>query len=93
MFLEKKWKYCQAFQRFLALSKVKAFTRDQFMNIIEFSRDVTSFEDYDDSGACKDPNSQESHLRPAQLHNLLYNLTILILLFSIFLNDRACSLG
>jgi len=51
MFLEKKWKYCEAFLRFLTLTKVKALTRDQFMNIIDFSREVTSLEGYDDSGA------------------------------------------
>jgi len=51
LFLGEKWKHYSAFVQFLILTKVKTITRDQYFNILEFSRSVDSLSSYDETAA------------------------------------------
>ena len=53
MFLASKWKYCKSFLTYLKLMKLRSMTKDQFLNVLDFSRCVTSLAYYDETAACK----------------------------------------
>ena len=54
LLLGKNWKLYPQFRQFLDQSKYKVINKDQWCNILEFSRTISSdLSNYDIDGACK----------------------------------------
>ena len=58
LLLERRWSLCGAFLRYLGQSRHRVVNRDQWNNILDFSRVVgADLSNYDENGACEYPGS------------------------------------
>jgi DCN1-like protein 4/5 len=63
LLLGKHWALYTQFSQFLDQSKYKVINKDQWCNILEFSRTIyNDLSNYDVDGACKHIDNIDSHL-------------------------------